>query len=182
MNLRRALSVAAGLLFAVAGVVGVSQPASATLPLPLPVPSTCLIQTYNTGNFLTAVGGGGQTTDAIHSNATWPAAWETFALVDAGNGYVGIRTLTGNYLTAVGGGGRTTDVIHTNATALLDWEKFNLVPIGDWFAIQTIDRHFLTAVGGGGQVADVIHSNATGIGAWELFRFTCITETIGGGE
>jgi hypothetical protein len=136
MNLRRALSVAAGLLLAAAGVVGVSQPASATLPLPLPVPSTCLIQRYNTGNFLTAVGGGGQ----------------------------------------------TTDVIHTNATALLDWEKFNLVPIGDWFAIQTIDRHFLTAVGGGGQVNDVIHSNATGIGAWELFRFTCITETIGGGE
>jgi hypothetical protein len=136
MNLTRALSVAAGLVLAAAGVVGVSQPASATLPLPLPTPSTCLIQTYNTGN----------------------------------------------YLTAVGGGGRTTDVIHSNATALLDWEKFNLVPIGGWFAIQTIDGHFLTAVGGGGQVSDVIHSNATEIGAWELFRFTCVTETTGGGE
>ena len=182
MNLRRALSVAAGLVLAAVGVVGVSQPASATLPLPLPTPSTCLIQTYNTGNFLTAVGGGGRTTDVIHTNANSPAAWETFFLSDAGNGYVGIRTGTGNYLTAVGGGGRTTDVIHSNATALLDWEKFNLVPIGGWFAIQTIDGHFLTAVGGGGQVSDVIHSNATEIGAWELFRFTCVTETTGGGE
>lgn len=182
MNLRRALSVAGALVLAVAGVVGVSQPASATLPLPLPVPSTCIIQTYSTGNFLTAVGAGGRTTDVIHTNATSPAAWETFLLQDAGNGYVGIRTVNGNYLTAVGGGGRVTDVIHSDATVLLDWEKFNLVPIGDWFAIQTIDRHFLTAVGGGGQVTDAIHSNATGIGAWELFRFTCVTETIGGGE
>ena len=182
MNLRRTLSVAGGLVLAAVGVVGVSQPASATLPLPLPTPSTCLIQTYSTGNFLTAVGGGGQTFDVIHTDATRPQAWETFSLVDAGNGYVGIRTLTANFLTAVGGGGRTTDVIHSNATVLLDWEKFNLVPIGDWFAVQTIDRHFLTAVGGGGRNTDVIHSNATGIGAWELFRFTCITETTGGGE
>jgi len=182
MNLRRALSVAGALVLAAAGVVGMSQPALATLPLPLPVPSTCTIQTYNTGNFLTAVGGGGQTTDVIHSNATWPSAWETFFLVDAGNGYVGIRTVNGNYLTAVGGGGRNTDVIHSNATALLDWEKFNLVPVGGWFGVQTIDRHYLTAVGGGGQVNDVIHSNATGIGAWELFRFNCVTETTGGGE
>ena len=76
MNLTRALSVAAGLVLAAAGVVGVSQPASATLPLPLPTPSTCLIQTFNTGNFLTAVGGGGRTTDVIHTNATSPSAWE----------------------------------------------------------------------------------------------------------
>src|SRR5689334_7136664 len=123
MNLRRAVSMAGALVLAAAGVLGMSEPASWKLPLPLPFPSTCTIQTYNTGNFLTAVGGGGQTTDVIHSNATWPGAWETFFLVDAGNGYVGIRTITGNYLTAVGGGGRTTDVIHSNATALLDWEK-----------------------------------------------------------
>jgi hypothetical protein len=109
-------------------------------------------------------------------------AWETFFLVDAGNGYVGIRTINGNYLTAVGGGGRNTDVIHSNATALLDWEKFNLVPVGGWFGIQTIDRHYLTAISGGGRISDVIHSDATGLGAWELFRFNCVTETTGGGE
>jgi hypothetical protein len=182
MNLRRVLSVAGGLVLAAAGVVGVSQPASATLPFPVPVPSTCVIQTNNTGNFLTAVGAGGRTTDVIHTNATSPAAWETFFLEDAGNGYVGIRTGSGNFLTAVGGGGRVTDVIHSNATVILDWEKFNLVPVGDRIAIQTIDRHFLTAVGGGGQVNDAIHSNATGIGSWELFRFSCVPETIGGGE
>lgn len=52
-------------------------------------------------------------------------SWETFTLVDAGDGvHVGIKTLTGNYLTAVGGGGRTADVIHSDATQVRSWELF----------------------------------------------------------
>jgi hypothetical protein len=35
------------------------------------------IETSN-GDFLTAVGGGGRTTDVIHSNATQIQAWEEF--------------------------------------------------------------------------------------------------------
>ena len=35
------------------------------------------IQTVN-GHFLTAVGGGGRTTDVIHSDATQVQAWELF--------------------------------------------------------------------------------------------------------
>lgn len=173
MNPRRAFSVAAGLVLAAGGVVGLSQPASAA-PF-FATPTTCTIQTFNTGNFLTAVGGGGRTSDVIHTNATVARSWEAFTLVDAGDGiHVGIRTVSGNYLTAVNGGGLETDVIHSNATLLQGWEKFNVIRIGgDGFAIQTIDGHYLTAVGGGGRTTDVIHSDATQVQAWELFRFNC---------
>jgi hypothetical protein len=174
MNVKRALGVAAGLALAATGVVvGFSQPASAATTFA--TPTMCTIQTFNTNNFLTAVGGGGQTSDVIHTDATVAQGWEAFTLVDAGDGvHVGIRTLTGNYLTAVGGGGREVDVIHSNATALQAWEKFNIIRIGgDGFAIQTIDGHYLTAVDGGGRTTDVIHSDATQVQAWEIFRFNC---------
>jgi hypothetical protein len=173
MQLRRVMSVVAGLVLASAGVVAVSEPASAA-PF-FNTPTTCLIQTFNTRNFLTAVGGGGRSTDVLHTNATVPLSWEQFTLVDAGDGvHVGIRTLTGNYLTAVGGGNRTTDTIHSNATLLQAWEKFNIVRFGgDGFGIQTIDGHWLTAVSGGGRTTDVIQTNRTVVQAWELFLFSC---------
>ena len=75
MNLRRVLGAAGGLALAAAGVVGLGQPASAAA---FATPTTCTIQTFNTGNFLTAVGGGGRTTDVIHSDATQVQAWEIF--------------------------------------------------------------------------------------------------------
>jgi hypothetical protein len=76
------------------------------------------------GDFLTAVGGGGRTTDVIHSNATQLQAWEKFTLVPVGQGWYAIETSDGDFLTAVGGGGRTTDVIHSNATQIQAWEEF----------------------------------------------------------
>jgi hypothetical protein len=139
-------------------------------------PITCVIQTYY-GRYLTAVGGGGRTTDVLHTDATRVGSWEKFTLVDSGDGspiHYGFRTVNGYYLTAVGGGGRTTDVMHSDATWLYAWEKLTLSSLGGgWYAIQTIDGHYLTAVGGGGRITDTIHSDATRIGAWEMFRFTC---------
>ena len=153
MNLRRALGVAAGLVLIATGVVGFGQPASAA-PF-FATPTTCTIQTVNTGNFLTAVGGGGRTTDVLHTNATVARSWEAFTLVDAGDGvHVGIRTLTGNLLTAVGGGGRTTDVIHSDATQVQSWELFrfncgqtfvpNVLSFDDQSARNTINAAGLT--------------------------------------
>ncbi|MFI7112614.1 PASTA domain-containing protein [Nonomuraea sp. NPDC050227] len=178
MNLTRAFGTVAGLALAAAGMVGLSGPAWAALPFA--TPTTCTFQTVNTGNYLTAVGGGGRTTDVIHSDATVARSWERFTLVDAGDGvHVGIRTLTGNYLTAVNGGGLQTDVIHSNATLLQAWEKFALVRQGgDGFAIQTVDGHFLTAVGGGNRTTDVVHSDATQVRSWELFRVQCNLTTV----
>ena len=86
------------------------------------------IRTSN-GNFLSAISGGGRTTDVIETNRTAISTWETFQLVPlsgVGPGFYAIRTLTGNYLTAVnsGGIGSAFEAIHSNATQIGTWEEF----------------------------------------------------------
>lgn len=140
-------------------------------------PITCAIKTY-TGHYVTAVGGGGRTTDVLHTDATRVGSWEKFTLVDSCDGdsiiNYGIKTVKGNYLTAVGGGGRITDVIHSDATQLLGWEKFKLISLGyGVYAIKTLTGNYVTAVGGGGRITDTIHTDAIRIGNWEKFRFEC---------
>jgi hypothetical protein len=156
---------------------GAADPEVASTAQALNGPITCAIQSFD-GHYLTAVGGGGRTTDVIHTDATRIGAWEKFTLVDSGDGasniHYGVRTVNGHYLTAVGGGGRITDVIHSDATQLQAWEKLTMVSLGpDFYAIQTIDGHYLTAVNSGGLITDTIHSDATRIGSWEKFRLVC---------
>ena len=143
---------------------------------PPPLPGEFVIQTMVKETYLTAVGGGGRTTDVIHTDATQIGSWERFRLLGGGGygpfrGAYVIQTATGNYLTAVGGGGRTTDVIHTDATQIGSWEGFRLPPdkYGWRNTIQTVDRHYLTAVGGGGKTMDAIHTNAPTANLWEYF-------------
>ena len=82
-----------------------------------------------TGNYLTAVDGGGRTQNVMHSNATKLRDWEEFQLFSLGNGYYSIRTFNGRYLTAVNSGGLSTqvsDVLHSDARKVGNWEKFRL--------------------------------------------------------
>ncbi|OKH82701.1 hypothetical protein EB75_11580 [Mycobacterium sp. ST-F2] len=150
-----------------------------------PTKTNCTFKTAN-GHYVTAVNSGGLTGlgqpsfDVIHTDAVRVGTWETFSLVDAGDGtHYGIRAFDGHYLTAVGGGGRTTDVIHSDATQLQGWEKFTITklpsaPGGQTvYSIGTIDGHFLTAVGGGGRTTDTIHSDATVANGWEQFHIHC---------
>ncbi len=140
-------------------------------------PTNCYIQAYD-GHYLTAVGGGGRTSDVIHTDAKQAKSWEKFTLVDADRGTpnitYGIRTMKGFYLTAMSGGGRITDVLHSNATNIRDWEEFQLESLGGgYYAIRTHNGNYLTAVDSGGRITDVMHSDARRIGNWEKFRFTC---------
>lgn len=141
-------------------------------------PITCAVMTSN-GHYLTAVGGGGRTSDVLHTDATQVGAWEKFILVDSGDGssniHYGLKTANGHYLTAVDGGGRIADVIHSDATQIQDWEKFTMISLGfGVYAIQTINGHYLTATGGGGNTAnEPIHSDATEANGWEQFRLIC---------
>lgn len=138
-------------------------------------PLPCYIRAYD-GHYLTAVGGGGRTTDVIHTNATVASTWEKFTLIDIGEGtsQFGFRTFSGHYLSVIDGGGRITNVIHSNRTIISDWEKLKLISLGSgWYAIQTFNGNYLTAVDSGGRITDVIHSDATRIGTWEMFRFNC---------
>ncbi|MEU4234927.1 hypothetical protein AB0F17_62535 [Nonomuraea sp. NPDC026600] len=167
-----ALVVTAGLSLPGAASANAARPAAA-----LAAANTCVLKTLNTGNYLTAVGAGGRTTDVIHTDATRIGSWETFTFVDSGDRNptrYGIRTSKGFYLTAVGGGGRVSDVIHSDATRLQAWEKFKVIVLeGNVVVLQTISGHYLTAVDGGGRVSDTVHSNATVIGSWERFLLTC---------
>jgi hypothetical protein len=138
-------------------------------------PMTCTVQTYN-GHYLTAVGGGGRTADVLHTDATRVGSWETFVLIDTGEGssQYGFKTTNGHYLTAVGGGGRITDVFHSDATQLQAWEKIAVQSLGgDWYALRTVNGHYVTATGGGGHTSDAVHTDATKIGSWEKFRLAC---------
>ena len=124
--------------------------------------------------FLTAVGGGGRTTDTIHTDATVPRSWEMFRLWSTNvSGFYGIQTLNGHFVTAVAAGGRTTDTIHTDATVIASWELFAPVPLAypqSGFGLKTIRGFFLTAVGGGGHNSgDTIHTDATVAKGWESF-------------
>ena len=189
MSIRHALSrvtaiAAAATGLAALGLTGVASASTGPTIVPANVSTAiCTIQSFD-GHYLSAIGGGGRTTDVIHTNATVPQAWETFTIVNSFDGsdpvHFGIRTGNGNFLTAVGGGGRTTDVIHSNATLLQAWEKFTFVHrAGGVYNIRTIDGHYLTAVnsGGIGSAFEAIHSNATVPQSWEEFFLSCHSAT-----
>jgi hypothetical protein len=122
------------------------------------------IETFN-GHFLTALGGGGKTTDAFHTDATGVSTWETFWVLksgDLGSGYrYAIRPMgTGgpgevvNFLTAAGGGGRPGfqdgEPPVTHYSGLFADSQFTLVALGGGsYALQTRSGNYVTAVGGG---------------------------------
>jgi hypothetical protein len=141
-------------------------------PLPA-LPGQVALRTYTKQTFVTAVGGGGRTTDVVHTDATAAQGWERFKLlVDPATGEYVLQTSNGRYLTAVNGGGLTSDAIHSDATSASGWERFRLWPQGGigYLAVQTSGGNFLTAVGGGGKTSDVVHSDAGHTSAWEWFQ------------
>ena len=132
------------------------------------------------GYYVTAVNGGGRTTDPVMVTATMLVTpWEKFrlsGLVPSPLHDKSIQTSRGHYVTAVDGGGHTADVVHTDATQISDWERFRLHDLSvdgaapTYFALQTIHGNYLTAVGEGGKYDNAIHTDATQLGSWEQFR------------
>lgn len=126
-------------------------------------------QTIN-GNFITAVDGGGRTTDVLHTDATTVAAWEEFGIGETGAPgafSVSIETSNNHFLTAVGMGGKTTDAFHTDATEVGTWEtffirKFGRLDMGDnlataiYFIVDTDRKQAIAARDGGGQTQNTI--------------------------
>jgi hypothetical protein len=127
-------------------------------------PQYYFIQTYS-GNFLTAVGGGGRITDVFHTDATQPLDWEKFRFgPPSGVGWGTIQTVKGNYVTALGGGGKAEDAFHTDAVQLNPaptWEWYIVQKCSDLgsdteYAIYQLGGVLWNAVGGGGQVKNAI--------------------------
>lgn len=150
-------------------------PATPTAPLPASaLPGHFAFQTFGM-KYLTAVGGGGRTTDVFHTDATSPQAWEQYRLFLVLGGGVppkfAIQTAGFNFITAVDGGGRSSDVLHTDAKQVQSWETFSFAPdqYGWRNSIQTVNGHYVTAVGAGGKTADAVHTDAVKVGTWEQF-------------
>jgi hypothetical protein len=138
------------------------------------------IQT-SSGNFVTAVNGGGiGGTNPIDTDRTQANSWETFTVVwlDPAFTKFALRTQSGNFVTAVNGGGigdpKNVLPIHSDATAIGAWEKFNFnfLP-NNQVTISTLSGKFLTAVNGGGmgdlKNALPIHTDATKQQSLEVF-------------
>jgi hypothetical protein len=149
------------------------------------------IGTFN-GHFLTALGGGGKTSNAFHTDATVADTWEAFFVLksgDLGSGYrYAIRPAgTGGpgeyvfFLAAFGGGGRGTKQYDNGAggPAMTHYNgqfadsQFTLIRLVDGsYALQTPNGiNYVTAVNGGGIAnGDNLHTDATQIQAWEKFK------------
>jgi hypothetical protein len=183
MRYRLSINVFAINVFAMGWfLLGLTPIAKAQDPPP-PLPGEFVIQTMVKQAYLTAVDGGGRTTNVIHTDAARIGSWEKFRLLGPSGyprGQYVVQTVSGNYLTAVLGGGlsavldpagQPTDVIHADATRIGSWEKFRLgLDQQGWRnTIQTVDGHYLTAVGGGGKTTDAIHTDAVKADNWEYF-------------
>ena len=117
----------------------------------------------NTGNYLTALGGGGHTDPSMHSDATKIGAWELFRLIKCGelmSGYqYAIRRIEGLTMGARAEAGQNSQMASVSAIVIgMSFSrqddsstKFRLIEQTDGsYAIQTPSGNFVTAVAGGG--------------------------------
>jgi len=120
------------------------------------------IQAAN-GQFVCAEGGGG---DGVVANRNAIGAWETFRLIDRGNGNVALQAANGQYVCAEGSGG---GAVVANRNAIGAWETFKLIDRGNGnYALQAANGQYVCAEGSGG---GAVIANRNSIGAWETFRF-----------
>lgn len=156
-------------------------------------PSFYAINTIK-GFYVTAVGAGGKSADAFHTDATQIQNWEKFRIVkcgDVGSGFeYGILTADGTFLSAELPGGRSSqgDIIIVGRAEPESRFKFIRQSDGS-HALQTSNGvTFVTALGGGGLVqkyidcdpgfpgacisttSTIFHTDATQVLAWEKFR------------
>jgi hypothetical protein len=126
--------------------------------------------------YLTAVNGGGKTTDVMHTDAYFARAWETFRLwVDsATRQWYAFQTFDGHFVTANPPGGQwAPNALRTTAGAICGTEMFRLPLVGGIYnAIQMPTGFYLDAVNGGGdRQGDAIQTDAVVPGIFESFSF-----------
>lgn len=123
---------------------GISSGVFTAQPLTIPLGEVAIRTTK--GYYLSALNGGGRSTDPTIITATMaPGPWERFKIEIPFPGQVydkAIQTVNGNFVTAVGGGGRASDVLHSDATQVKDWERFHLAELTgthpSFYGFQTI--------------------------------------------
>ena len=125
------------------------------------LPTPIALRAFN-GQYVCAENGGGSVVVA-NRNAIGP--WETFRLIDRGNGNIALRASNGQYVCAENGGG---SIVVANRNAIGPWETFRLIDRGNGnVAFRASNGQYVCAEGGGGR--EVV-ANRNAIGAWETFR------------
>jgi hypothetical protein len=156
-------------------------------------PSFYALSTVN-GAYVTAVGAGGKSADAFHTDARQIQGWEKFRILkcgDLGSGFeYGILDAEGAFLRAALPEGRSPGDILRDSWAGPE-TRFKLFRQNDGaYAIQTSNGvNFVTALGGGGlvqkyhkckpgfpgacidSISSIFHTDATQVLGWEKFRF-----------
>jgi hypothetical protein len=150
---------------------------------------TTLIATFN-HHFVTALGGGGKSTRAFHTDAVKASTWEQFYVLkcgDLGDGYkyairpAGSGNIPGkgehvSFLTALGGGNRVAQAMTANNTFKPESRfTFERQPDGTYALRTSNGINVVTADGGGGLAhgspqADNLQTNRTVIQGWERFK------------
>jgi GH25 family lysozyme M1 (1,4-beta-N-acetylmuramidase) len=126
-------------------------------------PTTVSLVAGANGRFVTAESAG---TAPLIANRTGVGQWEQFDQVDAGGGYVALRShANGLYVTAENGGAAP---LVANRTAIGAWEKFQVVANADGTVSLKANANgrYVTAENGG---SAALIANRDAIGAWEKF-------------
>jgi hypothetical protein len=119
------------------------------------------LQAHN-GQYVCAEGGGGR---EVVANRDRIRSWETFKLIELGDGKIALQAHNGQYVCAEGGGGRE---VVANRDRIGRWETFKLIELGDGkIALQAHNGQYVCAEGGGGR--EVV-ANRDRIGRWETFK------------
>jgi len=97
------------------------------------------------------------------------AGWETFGLIDRGNGKVALLAVNGKYVCAESGG---QSPLIANRDAINSWETFGLINLGDNnVALKAVNGKYVCAEAGG---ALPLQANRDAIGSWETFKLISV--------
>ncbi|HWD86689.1 MAG TPA: glycoside hydrolase family 30 beta sandwich domain-containing protein [Mucilaginibacter sp.] len=100
-------------------------------------------------------------TKAMTSTRTTPQAWETFTVVDAGNGKIALQAM-GKYVSSENG----TQPITCNRTSFSTWEEFNWIVNADGtVSLQGNNGDYISCENGASMTC-----TRTSISGWEAFR------------
>ena len=100
------------------------------------------------------------------ANRTAIGAWETFDVLNAGNGNIALRSHANNMIVTAENAGASALI--ANRTAIGSWETFQLIHNADGSVSlrALINNKYVTAENAG---ASALIANRTAIGAWEEF-------------
>lgn len=100
-----------------------------------------------------------------------PKSWETFRIIDVGNGEIGFKCVNGKYISAKWGNDNYGLVLSNN---IKSWEKFKIISDGNqWNIYSPHHNRYICAYDNGHE----IRANAKIARNWEKFDIKIVTKT-----